>query len=60
MRGCTPTRALKEHGPAKARRAFRRKSNCVLEISGQVSSDLRLMMLASAAGVDLALKQDDA
>jgi hypothetical protein len=30
----------------------------VLEISGQVSPELRLMMLSSAAGVDLALKQD--
>ncbi len=39
---------------------FTTADNYVLEISGQVSDDLRLMMLASAAGVDLALKQDDA
>ncbi len=39
---------------------FTTADNYVLEIGGQVSPDLRLMMLASAAGVDLALKQDDA
>ena len=38
---------------------FTTADNYVLEISGQVSDDLRLMMLASAAGVDLALKQDE-
>ena len=31
----------------------------MLNISAEVSGDLRLMMVASAAGVDLALKQDD-
>jgi hypothetical protein len=38
---------------------FTTADNYVL-ISGQVSNDLRLMMLGSAAGVDLALKQDEA
>ena len=33
--------------------------NYVLHVSGQVSPDLRLLMLASAAGIDLALKQDE-
>jgi uncharacterized protein YxjI len=37
---------------------FTTADNYVLEIGGQVSGDLRLMMLGSAAGVDLALKQD--
>jgi hypothetical protein len=37
---------------------FTTADNYVLEISGQVSHELRLMMLGSAAGVDLALKQD--
>lgn len=37
---------------------FTTADNYVLEISGQVSPELRLMMLGSAAGVDLALKQD--
>jgi uncharacterized protein YxjI len=37
---------------------FTTADNYVLEISGQVSRELRLMMLGSAAGVDLALKQD--
>jgi uncharacterized protein YxjI len=37
---------------------FTTADNYVLEISGPVSPDLRLMMLGSAAGVDLALKQD--
>jgi uncharacterized protein YxjI len=31
----------------------------VLEIESQVSDDLRLLMVASAAGLDVALKQDD-
>ena len=31
----------------------------VLEIEGEVSDDLRLIMVASAAGLDVALKQDD-
>ena len=31
----------------------------ILQIEAEVSSDLRLLMFASAAGVDLALKQDD-
>jgi len=39
---------------------FTTADNYVLQIGGQVSPELRLMMLASAAGVDLALKQDDA
>jgi len=39
---------------------FTTADNYVLEISGQVSPELRLMMLGSAAGVDLALKQDEA
>ena len=38
---------------------FTTADNYVLEISGQVSPELRLMMLGSAAGVDLALKQDE-
>jgi uncharacterized protein YxjI len=38
---------------------FTTADNYVLQISGQVSPDLRLMMLGSAAGVDLALKQDE-
>ena len=33
--------------------------NYILQVSGQVSPELRLLMLASAAGVDLALKQDE-
>jgi uncharacterized protein YxjI len=37
---------------------FTTADNYVLEVSGQVSPELRLMMLGSAAGVDLALKQD--
>jgi uncharacterized protein YxjI len=39
---------------------FTTADNYVLNVSGQVSGDLRLMMLASAAGVDVALKQDEA
>jgi uncharacterized protein YxjI len=31
----------------------------VLQIEGEVSSDLRLLVFASAAGLDVALKQDD-
>ncbi len=38
---------------------FTTADNYVLEITGGVSDDLRLMMLGSAAGVDLALKQDE-
>jgi uncharacterized protein YxjI len=38
---------------------FTTADNYVLNISGAVSPDLRLMMLGSAAGVDVALKQDD-
>jgi len=41
------------------REGFTTADNYVLEITGQVSDDLRLMMLGSAAGVDLALKQDE-
>lgn len=41
------------------REGFTTADNYVLQITGQVSDDLRLMMLASAAGVDLALKQDE-
>ena len=41
------------------REGFTTADNYVLEISGQVSPELRLMMLGSAAGVDLALKQDE-
>jgi uncharacterized protein YxjI len=38
---------------------FTTADNYILAITGEVSPDLRLIMLASAAGVDLALKQDD-
>jgi uncharacterized protein YxjI len=38
---------------------FTTADDYVLEISRQVSPELRLMMLGSAAGVDLALKQDE-
>jgi hypothetical protein len=31
----------------------------ILQIEAEVSSDLRLLMFASAAGLDVALKQDD-
>ena len=34
-------------------------STCVLQIDSEVSDDLRLMMVASAAARDVALKQDD-
>jgi uncharacterized protein YxjI len=37
---------------------FTTADNYVLQISGTVSPELRLVMVASAAGVDLALKQD--
>jgi uncharacterized protein YxjI len=39
--------------------AFTTADHYVLNVSSGVSGDLRLMMVASAAGVDLALKQDD-
>lgn len=39
---------------------FTTADNYILNVTGEVSPDLRLMMLASAAGVDLALKQDEA
>ena len=42
------------------REGFTTADNYILQISGQVSPDLRLMMLGSAAGIDLALKQDEA
>ncbi len=38
---------------------FTTADNYILNISGDVSPDLRLVMLASAAGVDTALKQDE-
>jgi uncharacterized protein YxjI len=41
------------------REGFTTADNYILNISGQVSPDLRLVMLASAAGVDTALKQDE-
>jgi uncharacterized protein YxjI len=37
--------------------AFTTADNYVLQITGQVSPDLRLMILASAAGIDIAIKQ---
>lgn len=39
---------------------FTTADNYVLAITGEVSPGLRLMILGSAAGVDLALKQDEA
>lgn len=39
---------------------FTTADNYLLNITGRVSPDLRLMMVASAAGVDTALKQDEA
>lgn len=39
---------------------FTTADNYVFTVTGSVSPDLRLIMLASAAGVDLALKQDEA
>ena len=41
-----------------AKTIFTTADNYVLEVSGQVSPRLRMLMLASAAGIDLALKQD--
>jgi uncharacterized protein YxjI len=38
---------------------FTTADNYLFHISAEVSPDLRLLMLASAAGVDLALKQDE-
>jgi uncharacterized protein YxjI len=42
------------------REGFTTADNYVLNINGEAKGDLRLLVLASAAGVDLALKQDDA
>jgi uncharacterized protein YxjI len=39
---------------------FTTADNYVLNVNGDAKGDLRLLVLASAAGVDLALKQDDA
>ena len=39
---------------------FTTADNYVFQVTGSVSPELRLLMLASAAGVDLALKQDEA
>jgi uncharacterized protein YxjI len=41
------------------REGFTTADNYILNISGEVTPDLRLIMLASAAGVDIALKQDE-
>jgi hypothetical protein len=41
-----------------ARTLFTTADNYVLEIAGPVSATLRRLMLATAAGIDLALKQD--
>jgi uncharacterized protein YxjI len=41
------------------REGFTTADNYILNVSGQVSPELRLLMLASAAGVDTALKQDE-
>jgi uncharacterized protein YxjI len=41
------------------REAFTTADHYVLNITGEASPDLRLLMLASAAGIDVALKQDD-
>jgi hypothetical protein len=38
---------------------FTTADDYILQIEAEVSPDLRLLMFASAAGVDLALKQDD-
>jgi uncharacterized protein YxjI len=38
---------------------FTTADNYVFQVTGPVSPELRLVMLASAAGVDLALKQDE-
>jgi uncharacterized protein YxjI len=47
----------KWHGILKE--GFTTADKYLLQITGDVSPDLRLMMLASAAGVDIALKQDE-
>jgi hypothetical protein len=39
---------------------FTTADNYVLNITGEVSPDLRLMIVAAAAGIDTALKQDEA
>jgi uncharacterized protein YxjI len=44
-------------GVAKA--VFTTADNYIVDITPEVSGDLRLMVLAAAAGVDTALKQDD-
>ena len=41
------------------REGFTTADNYMLQISGYVTPELRLLILASAAGVDLALKQDE-
>ncbi len=41
------------------REGFTTADNYVLAVTAQVPRELRLLMLASAAGVDLALKQDE-
>jgi uncharacterized protein YxjI len=41
------------------REGFTTADNYILEVSAPVSPELRLLMLASAAGVDIALKQDE-
>jgi len=46
--------------PGLLAEAFTTADDYVLEISSDVSPALRLMMLGTAAGVDLALKQDEA
>lgn len=46
--------------PGLLQAGFTPADNYVLEIGGQVSDDLRLMMVASAAGADVALRQDGA
>ena len=38
---------------------FTTADNYILNITGQISPELRLIVLASAAGVDIALKQDE-
>jgi uncharacterized protein YxjI len=39
--------------------AYTTADTYILQIEAEVSADLRLLMVASAAGVDVALKQDD-
>jgi uncharacterized protein YxjI len=41
------------------REGFTTADNYILEVSAPVDPELRLLMLASAAGVDIALKQDE-